>query len=184
MNQLRRCLLFVSLLASPACLEDLQAVGPGVRLTAPRSPVTVKAGESAEVFAQVLDANDDGVDGAYVTFTRTDSDRIAWTDAPVGADAISAKTTSGDPFGIVGRGVARATFSVPADAQTGEAQVVAVLKAPARDEDTIAVRITVEVTAAGGTGGAGGDNGGSGATAGAGMGAAPTAESGAGGAGS
>jgi hypothetical protein len=173
-------LLLTCLLALNSCLEDLQAIGPGVRITAPLSTIKVNAGDSAEVFAQVLDANDEGVDGAYVTFTRTDVARIAWSEEPVAGDATSVKTGAGSPFGITGSGVASAPFTVPADAESGEASVVAILKAPARDEDTIAVRITIDVTATGGAGSSGSSNGG-GTTGGA---AAATGESGQGGEGS
>lgn len=158
-GRLRRCVVSLLLLVATGCLEDLQAVGPGKSLTAPLSPIEVKAGEASQVFAQVLDVNKDGVDGAYVMFVRTDSSRIVWTDATQDANAATIKTSSGAPFGIVGRGVASAAFSVPADAMTGQADVIAVLKEPGVDEDTIEVRVAVNVTAAGGTGGAGGGSG-------------------------
>jgi len=162
------CLLLALITAPvPGCLDDLQAIGPGTRLTAPTPTTEIAPGEKGAVFAQVLDANGHGVDGAYVTFTRTDGLRIVWTDGPEGSDAVSVKTTSGEAFGIVGRGVARAPFRVPATAAPGEVSVIALLKGPADPVATIATRLVVSVLDRGN--GEGGQGGGGGTDASGGM---------------
>jgi hypothetical protein len=117
------------------------------------------------VFVQVLDTNDEGVNSAHVVFTRTDASRIVWRDAAEGSDAISIETGPHDAQGIVGDGVAMARARIPANAPLGEAAIVAVLKQPADAEKTIALRLNLEVVAAGegGAGGAGASSGAGGA---------------------
>lgn len=168
--------LLVCAFGAQACLEEPQQIGPGTSIVAPSPAVDAKVGGSGEVVAQVLDANGEGVDGAYVTFTRTDSSRLEWTGNSVSGDASSIKTRSATTLNVTGHGIAVVPFKVPSDAEAGELGVIAVLKGPAKDDATIAVRITVKITASepsgGGTGGAGGGggngaNGGSGGTAGA-----------------
>jgi hypothetical protein len=146
-------------------MEDLQT-GPGKTLSAAQTPLRVPVGETSALFVQVLDVNGQGVNDAHVAFTRTDATRLVWSDAAEDASAISVATRTGDAYGIVGIGIARAPFRVPLGAEPGEANVVAVLKEPADPAATVAVTLTVEVTASGGDGGTTAE-GGSAGTAGA-----------------
>ena len=146
------CALVVAVLSG--CLEDLQAVGPGKSIATPAPITKAQPGTEGKVYAQVLDSNKLGVDGAHVVFTRTDATRLVWAGASDDTDAVSAVTASNSALGVNLSGLAEAAFRVPDDAPEGEAIVIAVLKEPADPNATIAVRLTVEVAAAEETGGA------------------------------
>jgi hypothetical protein len=159
----RRLLILATPLMGLACLDDLKAVGPGEELTIPLTSVQAEPGDDTAVFAQVLDVNGEGVDGACVTFVRTDESRIVWIDGAVGSDSVSVKTKRSNADGIVGKGVARAALSVPDTAEPGDAAIVAVLKHPADNDANITQRLTFTVVAKSTDGGTGGDAGAPGA---------------------
>lgn len=146
------CGLVIALLSG--CLEDLQAVGPGKSIVTPTPTTKVKPGAEGKVYAQVLDINHVGVDGAHVAFTRTDPSRLVWAGASDDTDAVSTVTGSNSSLGVNLNGLAEAAFRVPDNAPEGEAIVIAVLKEPADPNATITVRLSVQVSAAEETGGA------------------------------
>jgi hypothetical protein len=145
----RRLLLVVPLVVGPAaCFDDLRGVGPGVRLTTSGASVDVAPGSSTTITVQVVDVNDAGVDGARVTFTRTDASRLTWLDAPLSSDAITVTTAFADVGGVTADGVARARIGVPKTAAPGDATIVAVLKVPADPDSAITTRVTIHVASA------------------------------------
>ena len=146
-------------------VEDLQAVGPGVKLAEPAPPPRLAAGESGSIAVQVLDVNGEGVNGAYVSFARADATRLAFVDAPAGSDAVTSLSSDGTVSGVMTSGLATAAIQVLDDAAAGETEVFAILKQPADPEDTIALSVTVEVTRASGGNGGNGGNGGMGGSA-------------------
>lgn len=149
-HRVRPYLLVAPALVLAGCLrlESLQAVGPVVKLTAPVSSIDAMAGQEISIAAQALDVNGVGVNGAWVTFAQGDLTRLSWVDAPVGADAVTEKTTEGDVAAVSGEGVATARAKVASDAASGDVTVFAVLKGPADNSATLTAQIVVHVTAA------------------------------------